>query len=175
MTLMLIVRTVHVLSGIILVGAIIFNYTFLRPVLNKIPPAHSVVVAQRVGTIFTVVGLTCLGLLLATGLTQLFLVGLWAYLLDPFFYLGRYGRWMAVMLVGWTVVLTDSLIMTFILRPKLMQKLGLDPNPTLADVEKRRTIQLAGSTLLDRLQLINLILGALAALAGASLLLGGMV
>lgn len=175
MTLLLIVREVHVLSAIILVGAIIFNYTFLRPALNKIPPAHSVVVNQRVGAIFTIVGLTCLGLLLATGLTQLFLVGLWGYLLDPFFYLGRYGRWLAVMLVGWTAVLTDSLIMTFILRPKLTHKLVLNPDPTLADVEKRRTIQIAASALLDQLQLINLIFGVLAALAGASLIFGGLV
>lgn len=175
MTLMLIVRAVHVLSAIILVGAIVFNYVFLRPALNKIPPAHSVVVSQRVGTVFTIIGLTSLGLLLATGLTRLFLVGLWGYLLDPTFYLDRYGRWLAVMLVGWIAVLTDSLTMTFLLRPKLMQKLPLDPNPTLADVEKRRTTQLNASTLLDRLQLINLIFGALAALAGATLMLGGLV
>ena len=73
---MLIVREVHVLSAIILVGAIVFNYGFLRPALNKIPPAHAVVVNQRVGTIFTIIGLTCLGLLLASGITRLLLVGM---------------------------------------------------------------------------------------------------
>ena len=175
MTLLSIIREVHVLSVIIVVGAIIFNYSFLRPALSKIPPAYSVVVTQKVGTVFTWVGLSCLGLLLVTGLTRLFLVGLWGYLLDVFSYFGRYGRWLAVMLVGWTAVLTDSLIMTFLLRPKLTHKLPLNPNPTTADVDRRRTTQIAASNLLDRLQLINLIFGALAAVAGASLIIGGLV
>ena len=175
MTLILILRVIHIISAIILVGSIVFNYIFLRPALNKIPPAHSVVVSQHVGTTFTIIGLTCLGLLFATGLTQLILVGLWNNLLDLFFYLSRYGLWLAVMVFSWIAVLTDSLIMTFVLRPKLMQKLPLNPNPTPEDVEKRRAIQISTSNLLDWLQLINTVFGGLAALAGASLLQGGLL
>ena len=136
MTLILILRVIHVISVIILVGYIVFNYIFLRPALTKITRAHSVVISQHVGTTFTIIGLTCLGLLFATGLTKLILVGVWNNLLDLFFYLNRYGRWLAVMVFSWTAVLTDSLIMTFLLRPKLMQKLPLSPNPTLRACEK---------------------------------------
>ena len=131
MTLILILRVIHVISAIILVGSIVFNYIFLRPALTKIPPAHSVVISQHVGTTFTIISLTCPGLLFATGLTRLILVGVWNNLLDLFFYLNRYSRWLAVMVFSWIAVLTDSLIMTFLLRPKLMQKLPLNPNPTL--------------------------------------------
>ncbi|MBI4289063.1 MAG: hypothetical protein HY671_11635 [Chloroflexi bacterium] len=172
---MSIVREVHVLSAIILVGAIVFNYTFVTPELNKIPAAYPVVVIQKVGTVFTWVGLTTLGLLLATDLTRLFLVGLWAYLMDPFFYPDRYGRWLAVMLVGWTAVLAGSLIMTFMLRPKLTHKLPFGPNPTPADVDRRRPARIAVSNLLDKLQPINLIFGVLVAVAGAPLIIGGLV
>lgn len=120
MALILILRVIRIISAIILVGSIVFNYIFLRPALNKIPPAHSVVISQHVGTTFTIIGSTCLGLLFATSLTQLILVGLWNNLLDLFFYFSRYGRWLAVMVFSWIAVLTDSLTMTFILRPKMI-------------------------------------------------------
>lgn len=172
---LLITREVHIISAVILVGSIVFNYFFLRPALNKIPPGHGVVVSQRVGTLFTIIGMSCLGLLLASGITRLILTGASSDLLNPYFYLGRYGRWIAVMFISWVAVLTDSIIMTFLLRPKLINKLTLDPNPTLVDVENRRTTQLAASNLIDRLQLINVIFGVLAILVGASLLMGGFI
>jgi hypothetical protein len=64
--------------------------------------------------------------------------------------------------------------MTFALRPKLMKKLIVSSNPTLADVEKRRQDQMAASTWLDRLQFLNLITSTLALIAGASIALGGL-
>lgn len=175
MTLLLIIRIVHVLSAIVLVGAIIFNYFFLRPTLTKIPPAYAVIVSQRVGTLFTIIGLTSLGILFASGLTRLALMGAVDDLFSLSFYFARYGRWVGVMLLSWLVVLADSLIMTFLLRPTLMRKLTVNSNPTLADAEKRRSTQLASSNLLDRLQLVNVVFGILAALAGASLMLGGII
>lgn len=161
------------MSAVILVGAIIFNYFFLRPSLNKIPPGHGVVVSQRVGTLFTIIGISCLGLLFVSGITRLILTGASGELFNPSFYLGRYGRWISVMVISWAVILIDSIIMTFLLRPKLTQKLALNPNPTLIDVENRRTTQLGASNLIDRLQLINVIFGVMATIVGASLLLGG--
>jgi hypothetical protein len=64
--------------------------------------------------------------------------------------------------------------MTFALRPKLMKKLAVSSNPTLADVEKRRQDQMTSSARLDRFQLINLITSTLALVAGASIAMGGL-
>lgn len=169
----LIAREAHIISAVILVGSIIFNYFLLRPALNKIPPGHAVVVNQRVGTLFTIIGMSCLGLLFASGIIRLMLAVPLNELLNLSFYLGRYGRWMAVMFISWAVILTNSIIMTFLLRPKLTHKLTLDPNPTLADVEKRRTTQLDASNFIDQLQIINVVFGVLATLVGASLMFGG--
>jgi len=63
--------------------------------------------------------------------------------------------------------------MTITLRPTLVRKLDPTANPTLSDVEARRTAQLLASGWLDRLQLVNLAGSTLALLAGASTMFGG--
>jgi hypothetical protein len=78
------------------------------------------------------------------------------------------------MLLFWLLTVASSTYMTFALRPKLMKKLIVSSNPTLADVEKRRQDQMAASTWLDRLQFLNLITSTLALIAGASIALGGL-
>ncbi len=78
------------------------------------------------------------------------------------------------MLIFWLITITISSVMTFGLRPKLMKKLIVSSNPTLADVEKRRMDQMTASAWLDRMQLMNLITSILALIAGASIAFGGL-
>jgi len=78
------------------------------------------------------------------------------------------------MILSWLTTVTSSSIMTFTLRPRLMRKLLVGSNPTLADVEKRRTTQMESSVWLDRLQLLNVITSVLAMIAGASIMYGGL-
>jgi hypothetical protein len=64
--------------------------------------------------------------------------------------------------------------MTFVLRPRLIQKLSVTANPTLADVEKRRATQIAASLWVDRLQIIIVFTSSMALIAGASAVHGGL-
>lgn len=168
---LLTLRIIHILSAAVLVGSVIFNYFLLRPALRLIPPAHAVVVAQRVGNLFTYTGWTALGLLFLSGLLRL---GDPSIILKLDFYTSGYGRSLGMMIIFWFLTVVSSTIMTFTLRPKLMKKLSVSSNPTLADVEKRRADQMYASTWMDWLQLANVITATLALVAGASIAFGGL-
>jgi hypothetical protein len=156
------------------VGSVIFNYFLLRPSLKLIPPAHAVVIAQRVGSLFTYTGWTALVLLFLSGLLRVYFTNRLWLLFSFDFYAHAPGRALGLMLLFWLLTVASSTYMTFALRPKLMKKLIVSSNPTLADVEKRRQDQMAASTWLDRLQFLNLITSTLALIAGASIALGGL-
>lgn len=165
---------VHALSAAGLVGAIIFNYFLLRPSLQRIPPPHAVVISQRVGNLFNILGLTALSLLVLTGVLMVYLMGMLGNVASWQFYANPYCRWLAVMVFGWLVTTVSSLIMTLVLRPTLMFRLNPTSNPTLSDVERRRNAQMAASGWLDKLQLVNMAASLLALVAGASLRFGGL-
>lgn len=174
LTLLLILRIIHDVTAGFLLGSAIYSYYLLRPALRLIPPAHSVVIAQRVGTLFTYTGWTALVLVFLSGLLRLYFTGRLGLLFTLDLYAHGPGRSLALMIFFWFLSVVSSSIMTFVLRPKLIKKLGVSSNPTLADVEKRRSVQIAASEWLERLQLINLIGWSLAVIAGASIPFGGL-
>jgi hypothetical protein len=133
-----------------------------------------VVVAQRVGTLFTYTGWTAIGLALLSGLLRLFIIGRLGLLFTLDLYAHGPGRALALMIFCWFVSVGSSSVMTFGLRPKLIRKLLVSSNPTLADVEKRRTTQMSAGVWLERFQLTNLIAWSLAALFGAAVSFGGI-
>lgn len=174
LTLLLILRIVHDLAAAVLVGSVVFSYFLLRPALRLIPPAHGVVVAQRVGNLFTYTGWTALVLLFLSGVLRLYYTGRLGFVFTLDLYAHGPGRSLALMIFFWLITVVSSTIMTFALRPTLMKKLAVHSNPTLADVEKRRTAQIAASGWLDRLQLLNVISSTIALISGASVVYGGL-
>lgn len=174
MTLALVFRILHVLSAAVLVGSAIFNYFFVRRALGLLPPAHAVVMAQGMGTSFTVLGWAVLILLPLSGGIRLYEGGRLAALAMPAFYATGYGRWVGVMILFWLLTLINTAVMTFLLRPVLMRKLSVESNPTLSDVEKRRLAQVSASLWMERLQLAAVISSTVALVAGASIFLGGL-
>jgi uncharacterized membrane protein len=170
----ILLRIIHIFAAGTLVGSVIFNYFLLRPALTLIPPAHAVVIAQRVGTVFTYLGWVALGLLVLSGLMRLHYMGDLELLSSLELYAHGHGRSLAIMIVSWFITVVSSTIMTFVLRPKLMNKLLVSSSPNLADVEKRRAAQMTASVWLDRLQLLNVITSITALIAGASVVEGGL-
>ena len=174
LTLIFILRIIHDLAAATLVGSVIFSYFLLRPALRLIPPAHAVVVAQRVGNLFTYTGWTALIFLFLSGIVRLYYTGRLEFIFTLDLFAHGPGRSLALMILFWLFTVVSSTIMTFALRPKLMKKLTVSSNPTLADVEKRRTTQMTASGWLDRLQLSNVITSILALIAGVSIAYGGL-
>jgi uncharacterized membrane protein len=167
-------RIIHIFAAAVWVGSVIFNFYLLRPALRLIPAAHAVVIAQRVGTLFTYTGWTALGLLVFSGVLRLHYNEDLAQIFTLELYTTSYGRALGMMIFFWFLTVVDVAIISFVLRPRLIKKLSASSNPKLADVEKRRITQVEASLWLDRLNLINVITSTLALIAGASAVFGGL-
>jgi hypothetical protein len=94
-------RIIHIFAAAILVGSVIFNYYFLRPALTLIPPAHAVVVAQRVGTVFTYLGWVALAFLVFSGVLRLHYNEDLAQIFTLELYTTSYGRALGMMIFFW--------------------------------------------------------------------------
>ncbi|MFQ5874304.1 MAG: hypothetical protein ACE5JL_10950, partial [Dehalococcoidia bacterium] len=162
---LLALRIVHILAAVVFLGGVFFYYFLLRPTLNRIPPAHAVVVNQRVGKLYAITAFTTLGLLVASGVLRLYFVGILDNALTGQFYASAYGRWFAVMIFGWLIATADTLIMTLVLRPRLLRKYPPDANPTRDEVTQRRMAQFRTSIWMDRLSLVGFASGAVAIIA----------
>jgi uncharacterized membrane protein len=167
-------RLIHDTAAAFWLGSVLFNYFFLRPALLLIPAAHAVVISQRVGTIFLYTGWSALALLFLSGLARLYLMGDLAVMVSPALLIYGHGRSLALMLIAWLMVVVNVAIISFVLRPRLIQKLTVASNPSLADVEKRRAAQKTAYQWLERLNLINVAATTLAIMAGASIAEGGL-
>jgi len=148
MHMLLTLRLIHISSAAFSVGAATFNYFPLRPALRLIQPAHVVVVAQRVGTLFTYLGWTVLVLLFLSGLSRLYMLGALSILTDLELYTTSYGRSLGFMILFWFLTVLSSTYITFVLRPKLMNKLSVSANPTLANVITAILALISGTSLL---------------------------
>ncbi len=168
-------RIIHIGSAALLIGGLFFNYVLLRPTLTLIPPPQHVVVNTRIGTLFVYLAWITLGLLVASGLLRLEAMGLLDNLASADFWLGRYGRWLGVMLAGWLIATIDAAILTFVTKPILRRRLPLNPRPTATTMHRRRDTQILVSEWVERLLLVNLIALLMALIAGASLMFGGLI
>jgi uncharacterized membrane protein len=167
-------RLIHDLAAAFWIGSVLFNYFLLRPALLLIPAAHAVVISQRVGTIFLYTGWTALVLLFLSGLSRLYLMGDLGTIVSLELFVYGHGRALALMMIAWLITVVDVAIISFVLRPRLIQKLTVSSNPSFADVEKRRAAQVAAYRWLERLNLINVASATIALMAGASITEGGL-
>jgi len=168
-------RMVHIASAALLIGAVFFNHFLLRPTLERIPPPQQAVVASRIGHLFVYLAWGTLALLLASGLLRLLSMWLLDNLFTLDFWTQRYGRWLAVMMGGWTVAVIDATILTFLTRPILLRRLSLNPRPSPVAMQERRDTQVRVAKWVERMVLVNLIATLVALVAGASLLYGGII
>ncbi|MGH9042521.1 MAG: hypothetical protein ACRDZ3_20085 [Acidimicrobiia bacterium] len=158
---------IHVFSAIVLVGSMYFNVAILTPALNRIPPAQSAAVADKVGAGLRIAGPASLLLLGLTGFLRLFDLRL----LGRFFSVGFLtDSWtiaipLWLMFISWfLLVITGTLSAVWyekILAKKLPYTAGL------RDLEERRAAQEKISAYQERLNLLNTTLGVLAALGGS--------
>jgi len=157
-------RLIHVYAAIVLVGAVFFNTVVLMPALRRIPPAHSAVVAQKIGAGLMWLGGAAIALLGVTGFARAWLLGELPVLFSHLALGVPKLRWTWLMAGSWMMlVITGTLSATWyrtILTRKLPYSAGL------RDLEERRAAQARVSQWQDRLAYINLTLAALAALGG---------
>lgn len=159
-----ILRAVHIYAAIVLVGAIIFNTGILMPALRRIPPAHSAVVSQKIGSGLMWLGGSAIFFLGITGFIRAWVFGEIPLLFSTEAFGTARLKWTALMAFSWLMLLITGTLSGFwygtILTKKLPYAAGL------RDLEERRAAQAKVSAWQDRLAYINLTLAILAALGG---------
>jgi len=116
-------KAIHLLAVIALVGGTFFNYTLVRPAQKAIPPPQAAVIATKVGRWFTWLVWVAIPTILITGLLRLVIMGRWDTLFTLGFYGSKYGRWMLIVVLLWLVMVVSASIITFFLNPALTRKL----------------------------------------------------
>ena len=158
---------VHIFSAIVLVGSMFFNVAILTPALNRIPPAQSAAVADKVGAGLRVAGPASLFLLGLTGFLRLYNLGF----LKKFFSIGFLtDSWklavpLWLMFLSWFLLVITGTLSAIWYEKILAKKLPYSAG--LRDLEERRAAQEKISAYQERLNLVNTTLGGLAALGGA--------
>ena len=158
-------RVIHIFSAITLVGFIVFNTIVLQPALKRIPPAHSTVVSQKIGFGMMIGGTVSLVLLGLTGVGRLYLMGTLGNLLKIDFITGPYGRWIALMILGWSFLMVTGALSGYWYQAVLTKK--LEYSAGLRELEEKRAAQERITLWQDRLYYWNVVAAVLAALGGA--------
>lgn len=154
----------HIYAAIVLVGAVFFNTVVLMPALRRIPPAHSAVVAQKIGAGLMWLGGAAILLLGVTGFVRLWMLGYFPAMLSRRALKIASFRWLALMIASWAALFGTGTLSATWYRTILTKKLPYSAG--LRELEDRRAEQARVSGWQDRLAYINLTLAVLAALGG---------
>lgn len=158
---------VHIFSAIVLVGSMFFNVAILTPALNRIPPAQSAAVADKVGAGLRIAGPASLLLLGLTGFMRLHDMGLLRNFFSVSFLTDSWKLavplWL--MFISWFLLVITGTLSAIWYEKVLAKKLPYSAG--LRDLEERRAAQEKISAYQERLNLVNTTLGGLAALGGA--------
>jgi len=156
---------VHIYSAIVLVGSMFFNAFILGPALKRIPPAQAATVGDKIGAGLRVAGPVSLGLLVVTGLLRLKYMHLLGKFFSWSFMSTQYGSRLWLMFLSWFVLaVTGTLSLAWyekVLAKKLPYTAGL------RDLEERRAAQQKVSDWQERMNYVNVTIGALAVLGGS--------
>jgi copper resistance protein D len=112
--------TVHVLASFLWLGGMFFLAVVGGPVLRKVEPAQlRARLFSELGVKFRTAGWVAIGVLLVTGVLNLYLVGLlkWERLSDPALWSAPYGRALMWKLAAVVVMVTVSAVHDFIHGP----------------------------------------------------------
>ncbi len=153
-----ILRAIHIYAAIVLVGSIIFNTAILMPALRRIPPVHSALIWQKIGSGLMWLGGSSIFLLGITGFGRAWMLGEIPLLFST------EALWTALMAFSWLMLLITGTLSGFWYGTILTRKLPYAAG--LRDLEERRAAQAKVSAWQNRLAYINLTLAILAAFGG---------
>jgi copper resistance protein D len=156
--------TVHVLAAFLWLGGMFFFAAVGAPVLRRIQPAElRARLFEELGSRFRTAGWIAIGVLLATGVLNLHLVGLlrWERLSDAALWGSPYGHALAWKLATVTVMVAVSAVHDFSLGPRASR---LVPGSPLALRERARAAWLAR---------VNAVVGVALVIAAVRLARGG--
>lgn len=155
--------TLHVLAALLWLGGMFFLAVVGAPVLRDVEPSLRADLFRRLGTRFRTVSWWAIGVLLLTGVANLYLRGVlrWVFLGSRDFWTGRYGQVLAVKLACVVIMLVLSVLHDFVWGPAASRVEAGSPKA----IKLRRL-----SSWVAR---INILLGLILVLAAVRLARGG--
>ncbi len=151
----------HLLAAVVWIGGMVFLALVVVPALRSPEPlAARVEVLHRTGVRFRRIGWIALGVLVATGITNLLLRGLgWSEIFGTALWESRFGKVLAVKLALVVLILTVSVVHDFSVGPRATRLLRADPTSAEAARVRRLASMLGRANLL--LALVVLLLAVM--------------
>lgn len=165
--------TVHVLAVIVYLGGGLLFHGPFRRALKLVPPGQASILGTRVGADFTVMSWGSLAVWGISGYWMLFRFGYGdlsaplTLLVAPGALATSRGVGLLVMIAVWYLLALSFVIITFVLRPRLLTKVPTGADAAVTELATMRVTNAA--RWIDLLALANLFLAAIGFLSGALL------
>jgi uncharacterized membrane protein len=162
----------HVLGVATYLGGSLIMEFVVGPAQKAIPPAQAQVMGKKTADRFLVFAWSALGLILISGILRLYSTGTETFITGAKLWETAYGRTLMTMVLLWCVLVVNGLIITFVLRPKLVMRTGAGVSPT--QVQDHQQGQIKAASWVERLTRVDLGIALLVALLGSALQFGGI-
>ncbi len=163
----------HVLFVAIFVGGNVVMDLVLTPGLNVIPPGSAAQLSNKIGANFANLTWLALGGIAVTGILLLRQRGVLTNVFNTDFLTGRYGLTVLTKATIFASLVVSGAVMTFYLRPSLVQKLPYDA--TRQDIDAIPGPAMRKAAWLQRLALYNMGASIVALFIGSFQANGGFV
>ncbi len=174
---LLVYSVLHDLAIAVYIGGSVVMDFILGPAQQSIPPAQAQIMGQKTSDRFLVLVWVSLGVIVVTGFLRLqekgFIVAEWPPFAGLLNWEFSYGRTVFVMFIIWVLLVVNGALITFVLRPRLLGRLG--SGTSTRQVTTSMDSKLQAAQWVQWLTRTDMALAVLAALLGASLILGGLL
>lgn len=145
----------HILAATVWVGGMLFLVLVVVPWLRAGPRPDAGAFLSQTGRRFRTVGWVCFGVLMATGLFNLWVRGVRpSDFVRPEWLQSSFGRTVLFKLIAFGVVLAVSTLHDFVVGPRATAVMGSNPGSAEATALRRRASQLGRINVLLALALI---------------------
>jgi uncharacterized membrane protein len=167
MTIMALLFGFHILSvAVFLGGNVLMEFVVMRR-MAAIPPGDAAVLGNKVGSDFAYLTWGALVGIAVTGVLILWQLNLLWSLFDPGFMSTRYGLVLLVKILIFVTLVASGTVITFYLRPRVVQKLPY--NAESVDIDRASSRAMANAIWLQRCARYNMVASVIGLFAGAFL------
>lgn len=173
--LVLLTGFIHDLSLATYVGGAVAMEFILLPAQNAIPPAQAQIMGEKTSERFLILVWASLLLILVTGIMRFYFrgfIGGESLFNPPLTLAFAYGRTALALFLIWLALAINGLIITFVLRPRLTEK--MTPGISREQADRNRNAKMSAATWIQHLSRVDIVLAVIAVLLGAALVRGGL-
>ncbi len=170
-------QALHDLAFAVYIGGLFYAEIVLTPAAGAVAPAQAAVVMRKAGDRQLIIAWASLLVILITGILRLGHLHVLAFpgtfFLAPGIASIAYGHTIFTMFGLWCLLAALGLVMTFVLRPRLIGK--IDPTLSRPERERRQEQMVGAARWMSIVLRADLLVAVVIAVLGVSLASGGLV